>query len=60
MASHLDFELGFGKGGQGAQRKDTDPMRILLMADFSGRANRGVQDFAGLSERPTPRVDVEN
>lgn len=35
-------------------------MRILVMGDFSGRANRGAEAAADLADRPIVAVDVDN
>ena len=58
----MEFELHF-KQPQTREivpRGDDSPMRILVMGDFSGRANRGVENFSDLSERPFVRIDVDN
>lgn len=60
MAARLEFELStepktvYRKAAGG-------PMRILVMGDFSGRENRGVQEpGAALAGRPLVPVDVDN
>jgi type VI secretion system protein ImpC len=62
MASRI--ELGFRDGKLQARERfrsgQDQPMRILVMGDFSGRANRGVENAADLADRPTVAVDVDN
>ena len=35
MAERLDFEVGFGPRRR--QRVESDPMRLLVLGDFSGK-----------------------
>jgi len=63
MPGRMDFGIEFAKPeAQPVVRKRSDgPMRILILGDFSGRANRGLIDHGdGLAERPTPSFDVDN
>jgi type VI secretion system protein ImpC len=61
MPGHMEFELGFSAGGKSASKRQGATMRILMMGDFSGRANRCVCEFGdALATRPTPAVDVDN
>ncbi len=55
------FEFGFGHGGDPAGRKkETGPMRILVMADFSGWSGEAGARPTNPGNRPRPRVDFEN
>jgi len=59
----IEFEFEFAQPQtQPAYRATGEgPMRILLMADFSGRSNRGVLGHGDdLAARPTVPVDVDN
>jgi type VI secretion system protein ImpC len=51
----LEFDLNFGRTR--SPRDDSDPMRLLVLGDFSGKAP---EDRPPLAERPTQRVDVDN
>jgi type VI secretion system protein ImpC len=51
----LEFDLGFGRSGR--RRDDGDPMRVLVLADFSGRA---AAERPPLASRPTQRVDIDS
>ena len=61
MPGRLEIELP--ARAQRAARLVTNPdrpTRLLVMADFSGRAARAVVDLAGLARRPCQRVDFDN
>ena len=63
MPGRMDFGIDFAKPeAQPVVRERLDgPMRILILGDFSGRANRGLLEHGdGLAERPTPSLDVDN
>jgi type VI secretion system protein ImpC len=55
MPGRLEFDLGFGRSGR--PRDEDDPMRLLLLGDFSGRP---MAERAPLASRPTERVDIDN
>ena len=55
MPGRLEFDLGFGRSGR--PRDETDPMRLLVLGDFSGKA---ATERAPLASRPAPRVDIDN
>ncbi len=59
MAGRLEFEFGFGRP-PGRPRAGDDPMRILLVGDFSGRGGRGRGGEVPLGERRPRLVDVDN
>ena len=62
MPGRIEFEFRAGKPQALTERRSRQerPMRILLLGDFSGRANRGVENAADLAERSTVTVDVDN
>jgi len=55
MAERLEFDLGFGPRGR--PRDESEPMRLLVLGDFSFHA---VAERPALESRPTQRVDVDN
>ena len=56
MSPNLDFSLGFG--GQGRPRDPGDPIRLLVLGDFSGRASRNEREpLAGRRPRP---IDLDS
>ena len=55
MPGRLEFDLGFGRTG--GPREDSEPMRLLVLGDFSGKA---AADRQPLATRPTQRVDIDN
>lgn len=59
MAGRVELELETQRTRYLAT--DASPMHILILGDFSGRANRGLLEHgAGLAERPVVPVDVDN
>jgi type VI secretion system protein ImpC len=55
MPGRLDFDLTFGRGGGG--REESDPMRLLVLGDFSGKP---AGERAPLDSRSPRRVDADN
>ena len=55
MSAKTEFLFNFDRSG--TPREADEPMRILLLGDFSGRA---LADRAPLANRPTVRVDLDN
>ena len=55
MPGRLEFDVGFGRTGR--PRDDSEPMRLLVLGDFSGKA---VAERTPLANRPTQRVDIDN
>ena len=55
MPGRLEFDLGFGRTGP--PRDDGEPMRLLVLGDFSGKA---AADRPPLAHRPTQQVDIDN
>jgi type VI secretion system protein ImpC len=60
MSGRIGFEFQFGQSRAAQRAREEGPMRILLMADFSGRGHSGVQGSVGLDCRPILSVDVDN
>jgi type VI secretion system protein ImpC len=62
MPGRIEFEFRSSKPQvrEGSRSGQDHPMRILVMGDFSGRANRGVENAADLAGRPAVAVDVDN
>jgi len=55
MPGRLEFDLGFGRTGR--PRDDSEPMRLLVLGDFSGKA---AAERTPLATRPLQRVDIDN
>jgi len=55
MPARLEFDVSFGRTGR--PRDAGEPMRLLVLGDFSGKA---VAERPPLASRPTQRVDVDN
>jgi type VI secretion system protein ImpC len=63
MSGRMEFDLRFTtpRTRPDFQADEETPMRILVMGDFSGRANRGLLDSgAALADRHTAVVDIDN
>src|SRR3954467_8519189 len=55
MAGRLEFGVGLCRGaGRG---EEGEPMRLLILGDFSGKR---LDERAPLASRPIVRVDVDN
>ena len=54
MPGRLEFDLGFGRS-RGRRREESEPMRLLVLGDFSGKRER--EPLAG---RPARRIDFDN
>jgi type VI secretion system protein ImpC len=58
---NIEFDVSFGKSARGRKAEPDTPFRILVLGDFSGRANRGiVQTGDALAQRRPAMVDVDN
>lgn len=59
MPARLQFDLSTGHASRGAHaaRNDDEPLRLLLLGDFSGRPTA---ERPPLAQRPTYRVDFDN
>jgi type VI secretion system protein ImpC len=55
MAGRLDFDVTFGRGG--GRREESDPMRLLVLGDFSGAP---ADERTPLASRSARRVDPDN
>ncbi|HKA43805.1 MAG TPA: type VI secretion system contractile sheath large subunit [Burkholderiales bacterium] len=56
----FDFQFSQPRARSASARSEENPMRILVMGDFSGRASRGVENAADLASRPIVAVDVDS
>jgi len=54
MPGRLDFDVTFGRGGR---REESEPMRLLILGDFSGKP---VEERPPLAIRSPRRVDPDN
>ena len=54
MPGHVEFDFGFGRAGR--PRAEDEPMRLLVLGDFSGKA---AAERPPLASRPITRVDVD-
>ncbi len=57
-SGRLNFEFGFRNSAARARREPETPFRLLILADFSGRANRSLTE--PLATRRLVRVDIDN
>jgi type VI secretion system protein ImpC len=58
MPGRLEFEFNLGRpAARGASERRQQPMRLLVMGDFSGH---GAAERPALAMRPTHRVDLDN
>jgi type VI secretion system protein ImpC len=55
----LEVNLGGAGDGRGGVPRRSDEMRILVLADFSGRGNRGLESVADLADRPIMALDLD-
>src|SRR6185295_11053605 len=55
MPGRLDFDIRYG--GSARRRDDDEPMRLLVLGDFSGKPSA---ERPPLASRPTVRVDPDN
>jgi type VI secretion system protein ImpC len=61
MPERIGFEVNLGGAGdgRGGVLRHSDEMRILVLADLSGRANRGLESAADLAGRPIMALDLD-
>jgi len=61
MPGRIGFEVSLGGAGdgRGGVLRRSDEMRILVLADFSGRGNRGLESVADLAGRPIMPLDLD-
>ncbi|MGZ8229806.1 MAG: type VI secretion system contractile sheath domain-containing protein [Burkholderiales bacterium] len=57
---NFEFELTHPSRRMAVRPRAESPMRILVMGDFSGRANRGIENHADLGERTPLSVDADD
>jgi type VI secretion system protein ImpC len=55
MPGRVEFDIGFGRTGR--RRDGSEPMRLVVLGDFSGT---GAADRTPLANRRTRRVDIDN
>jgi len=55
MPGRLEFDLGLGRSGR--PREESEPLRLLVLGDFSGAP---AAERSPLATRPTLQVDVDN
>ena len=55
MPGRMEFDIGFGRTRP--RRDDDEPMRLLVLGDFSGSP---VEERTPLATRRTRRVDIDN
>jgi len=54
MPGQFEFDVAFGRTSR--PREDSEPMRLLVLGDFSGKE---ISDRPPLASRPTQRVDID-
>jgi len=62
MPGRIGFEvnLGAARDARGDVPRRRQRMRVLVLADLSGRRNRGVESTSDLSSRPVLRLDLDS
>ncbi len=60
MPGSLNFEFSFSKLKQEPISHSDQPMRILILGDFSGRGQRGQEEASTLSTRQIRNIDIDN
>jgi len=60
MAGRTSFEFELGTVPKRPRPDDESAMRILVLGDFSARAQRGVEDYRDLAGRKPAAIDVDN
>lgn len=62
MPGRISFEVELAASADtaGANERRSDSMRILVLGDFSGRRNRGVESVGGLADRRVLSVDLDS
>ena len=58
--TRFEFELGSARARKPRRPDEESPMRILVMGDFGGRAQRRVEDHSDLARRKPAAIDVDN
>jgi type VI secretion system protein ImpC len=56
----FEIELGVSEAAHRPMRRRSDTMRILVLGDFSGRRNRGIETAADLADRRVLSVDLDS
>jgi len=60
MAGRTSFEFELGTAPKRRRPDDESAMRILMLGDFSARAQRGVEDYRDLEGRKPALIDVDD
>ncbi len=62
MPGRIGFEVNLGavRDARNTLLQRSDAMRLLVLGDFSGRQNRGVEVATDIASRPVIEVDVDN
>src|SRR4051812_26591326 len=62
MPGRIGFEINLGSAREpgSTRRRQGEPFRVLVMADLSGRRNRGLESCADLAERRCVTIDVDS
>ncbi len=63
MSSRMEFDFEYAQPQRQREYQQTeeDPLRILVLGDFSGRGQRGALEIGdALAERPLLPIDVDN
>jgi type VI secretion system protein ImpC len=61
MTGRIGFEVSLGnaRDDRGGPPRRSNSMRILVLADLSGRGNRGLESAADLASRPIMALDLD-
>jgi predicted component of type VI protein secretion system len=60
MPGRTSFEFELGRARKRPRPDDESPMRILVLGDFSARAQRGAEHYQDLAARKPTEIDVDN
>src|SRR6266478_823500 len=62
MSGRMEFDFRFGPAARtlAGRRRSHMPMRIAVLGDFSGRENRGLENYREIEQRPANAVDIDN
>lgn len=62
MPGRISFEVNLGASGdaRAGMLRRSDTLRMLVLGDFSGRRNRGLETATDLASRPILRVDLDS
>jgi type VI secretion system protein ImpC len=60
MAGRTSFEFGLGPAPKRPRPDDESALRILVLGDFSARAQRGIEESRDLARRKPTAIDVDD